>query len=84
MVKIRLTKDISSATAQDNDRVDFIVLEVVKVAGLVVIPKGSVAWGTVTKAQAKRRVGRGGKLDVTIDSVRLADGDKAALRGLRM
>lgn len=83
VVKIRLTKDISSATAQDNDRVDFVVLEDVKVAGLVVIPKGSVAWGTVTKAQAKRRVGRGGKLDVTIDSVRLADGDKAALRGLK-
>jgi len=83
LVKIRLTKSLSSATAQDNDRVDFEVLEEVKVGSLVVIPKGSVAWGTVTEAQAKRRMGRGGKLDVTVDSVRLADGDKAALRGVK-
>ena len=83
LVKIRLTKSISSATAQDNDRVDFEVLEEVKVGSLLVIPKGSVAWGTVTEAQAKRRMGRAGKLDVTIDSVRLADGDKAALRGVK-
>jgi hypothetical protein len=82
-VKIRLTRSVSSATAQDNDRIDFEVLEEVKVGNLTVIPKGSVAWGTVTEAQAKRRMGRGGKLDVTIDSVRLADSEKAALRGVK-
>ena len=62
---------------------DFDVLEEVKVGNLVVIPKGSIAWGTVTDAQAKRRMGRGGKLDVSIDSVRLADSEKAALRGVK-
>ena len=82
-VKIRLSHTISSATAQDNDRVDFEVLDEVKVGNLLVIPKGSIAWGTVTEAQAKRRMGRAGKLDVTIDSVRLANGDKAALRGVK-
>jgi len=82
-VKIRLTQSLSSATAQTNDRVDFDVLEEVKVGDLVVIPKGSIAWGTVTDAQAKRRMGRGGKLDVNIDSVRLADSEKAALRGVK-
>ena len=82
-VKLRLTHSVSSATAQENDRVDFDVLEEVKVGNLLIIPKGSVAWGTVTEAQAKRRMGRGGKLDVNIDSVRLADGDKAALRGVK-
>lgn len=82
-VKIRISQTISSATAQPNDRVDFDVLEEVKVGNLVVIPKGSIAWGTVTEAQAKRRMGRGGKLDINIDSVRLADGEKAALRGVK-
>jgi len=82
-LKIRLAKSVSSASAQTNDRVDFDVLEEVKLGDLVVIPKGSIAWGTVTDAQAKRRMGRGGKLDVNIDSVRLADGDKAALRGVK-
>jgi hypothetical protein len=43
----------------------------------------STAWATVTQAQAKRRMGRGGKLDLNIDKVRLADGEKAMLRAVR-
>ena len=82
-VKVRLTQALSSATAQTNDRVNFEVVEEVKVANLIVIPKGSAASGTVTNAEAKRRMGRGGKLDVNIESVRLANGDKAALRGVK-
>lgn len=82
-IKLRLSRTISSASAQTDERVDFDVLEEVKVGDLVVIPKGSIAWGTVTEAQAKRRMGRAGKLDVNIDSVRLANGDKAALRGVK-
>jgi len=82
-LRIRLSQSISSATAQVNDRINFDVLEEVKVGNLLVIPKGSIAWGTVTEAQAKRRMGRGGKLDVNIDSVRLADGEKAPLRGVK-
>jgi hypothetical protein len=82
-VKIRLARTLSSASAQVDERVDFDVLEEIKVGDLIVIPKGSIAWGTVTDVQAKRRMGRAGKLDVNIDSVRLANGDKAALRGVK-
>jgi hypothetical protein len=82
-VKLRLQRTLSSADAQVDERVDFDVLEEIKVNDVLVIPKGSVAWGTVTEAEAKRRMARGGKLDVNIDSVRLADGEKAALRGVR-
>ena len=62
---------------------DFEVLEDVKVGDINIIPKGSVAWGTVTEAQAKRRMARGGKLDINIDDVRLVDGEKAALRAVK-
>ena len=82
-VKMRLTRTVSSASAQVGDRVDFEVLEDVSVNSVVVIPKASIAWGTVTEAQHKRRMGRGGKLNVNIDSVRLADGEKAALRAVK-
>jgi PEGA domain-containing protein len=82
-VKLRLQRTISSADAQVDERIDFDVLEEIQVNDLVVVPKGSVAWGTVTDAQAKRRMGRGGKLDINIDAVRLADGEKAALRGVK-
>jgi len=82
-VKLRLTQTISSSTAQVNDTVPLEVLEEVKVGNLVVIKKGAMAWGTVTAARAKRRMARGGKLDVNIDAVRLADGEKAVLRAVR-
>ena len=38
---------------------------------------------TVTDAQPKRRMRRGGKLDVNIDDVRLADGEKVPLRAVK-
>jgi hypothetical protein len=82
-VKLRLTRNLSSADAHVGDTVDFEVLEEVKVGDLLVIPKGGVAWGTVTEAQAKRRMARGGKLGVNIDSVRLVDAEKVALRAVK-
>jgi PEGA domain len=42
--------------------------------------KGAQALATVTTAETKKSMGRGGKLDVNIDSVRLVDGGKAMLR----
>jgi len=82
-VELRITETISSASAHVDDTVPFEVLEQIKVGGLLVIPKGSMAWGTVTKAQHKRRLGRAGKLDISIVAVRLADGEKAALRSVK-
>ena len=82
-LRLRLQRTISSADAHTNEQVDFDVLEEVKVNGFVVIPKGSIAWGTVTAAQSKRRLGRGGKLEVNIDDVRMANGQKVALRAVK-
>jgi len=82
-IRLRLSRTISSSDAQANDKVDFDVLEEVKVSDIVVVPKGSVAWGTVTEAEPKRRMARGGKLDINIDAVRLADSEKAALRAVK-
>src|SRR2546422_1661597 len=82
-VKLRLTRNLSSADATTGDRVDFDVLEGTKVKDLIVIPRGGMAWATVTEAQQKRRMARGGRLNVNIDDVRLADGEKAPLRTVK-
>lgn len=82
-VKIRTARTLSSADAHTGDTVDFEVLEDVFAKDTLVIPKGGIAWGTVTDAQPKRRMGRGGKLDVNIDSVRLVDGEKVPLRAVK-
>jgi PDZ domain len=82
-VRLRLSRTISSAEESAGNEVDFDVLEEVRIGDRIVIPKGSLARGTVTFAEEKRRMGRGGKLDVNIDSVRLANGQKAALRAVK-
>ena len=82
-VKIRTNRTISSSDATVGETVDFEVLEDVLVNNVLVIPKGGMAFATVTEAQSKRRMARGGKLDINIDNVRLADGEKAALRAVK-
>jgi hypothetical protein len=79
-LRLRLGRTISSATEKTGNEVDFEVLDEVKVNDIVVVPKGALVMGTVTDAEHKKTMGRAGRLDVNIDSVRLANGDKAALR----
>jgi hypothetical protein len=82
-VKLRLSETISSSDAKAGQQVPFEVTEDVVVQGVTVIPKGAQALATVTEAQSKRSMGRGGKLNVNVDSVRLADSEKAQLRAVR-
>ncbi len=62
---------------------DFEILDDISVNSTLVIPKGGLAFATVTEAQAKRRMARGGKLDINIDYVKLVSGEKAALRAVK-
>lgn len=82
-VRLRLMKTVSSAEARVGETVDFEVSEPVVSQGMVVIPKGSLAWGKVTKVEQKRRFGRAGELEVNVDAVRMADGSRAPLRATR-
>ncbi|HWT02567.1 MAG TPA: PEGA domain-containing protein [Pyrinomonadaceae bacterium] len=82
-VRLRLAQTISSGTSKVNDKVDFEVVEDVKVGDLVVIPQGGTAIATVTEAKPKKSFGRSGKLNVNIDYVRLTNGDKAPLRAVK-
>jgi hypothetical protein len=79
-VRLKLGRDLSSATEKKDARVDFEVAEDVKVGAVIVIPRGSLALGRVTLAQPKRRMGRTGKLEVDVETVQLATGDKAPIR----
>ena len=73
-------QDLSSATVTVGDRVAFRVVKDVRVADLIVIPRGADAWGVVTAVQPKRRKGRPGQLDIAIQSVQLLTGENAPLR----
>jgi len=82
-VKLKLAQTISSADAHVGQQVSFEVIEDVEVDHVVVIPKGANALASVTEAEHKKSMGRGGKLNVNVDSVRLADGEKASMRAVK-
>jgi hypothetical protein len=81
-VKLRLAENLSSEKNKTGDQVAFEVTDEVDVMGVAVIPKGAQALATITNAQTKKSMGRGGKLDVNVDSVRLLDGEKVQLRAV--
>jgi hypothetical protein len=82
-VKLRLAETVSSSDAKTGQQVPFEVTEDVVVDGVTVLPKGSQAIASVTDASPKKSMGRGGKLNVNVDSARLADGEKVQLRAVR-
>jgi hypothetical protein len=51
--------------------------------GVEVVPQGGIAWGTVTDSEHKKSMGRAGKLDIALVSVKLANAEKANLRAVK-
>jgi hypothetical protein len=79
-VHLKLGRALSSATAHVGEEVNFEVAEDVIVGGVIVISKGAPATGAVTEAEPRKRMGKAGKLNVSVTSVVLANNDKIALR----
>lgn len=82
-IKLKLDETISSEKQTVGEQIPFVVVDDVVVMGTTVIPKGTPALATVTTAEPKKRMGRGGKLDVNVDSTRLLDGEKVQLRAVQ-
>ena len=82
-VKLRIGRTMSSKDAKTGETVDFEVLEDIKIGEKIVIPRGAVALATVTNAKPRGRLGKGGKLDINVDSVRLTTNEKIALRAVK-
>src|ERR1700722_16997364 len=70
-IKLRLAENLTSATAKTGQQVSFETIDGTDVGGVMVIAKGAQARATITTAESKRSMGRPGKLDVNIDSVRM-------------
>ena len=79
-VHLKLGRELSSATAHVGEEVNFEVAQDVVVGGLTIISKGAPAVGAVTEAEPKKRMGKAGKLNVSVASVLLANNEKIALR----
>lgn len=82
-VQLRMLRTVSSETASDGDTVDFEVLEDIKVDDLVVIPRNAPAVGSITDTEHKKKLGRGGKINLRADFVRLPSGERVRIRAVR-
>ena len=82
-VHLKLGKTISTASAHVGDVVELHSAEEVVVDGVTVIPIGATAVGIVTEVEPKKRLGRGGKLALSINFLRLGNNEKAAVRSFQ-
>jgi hypothetical protein len=73
-IRVRLETDLSSETSELGQTVDFAVTQEVRIGDAVVVANGARATGSIVQVEPKRRMGRSGKLDFSIDRVQLVDG----------
>lgn len=81
VLHLKLAKALSSASAKLGDHVELEVTEDVMVDGIMVVAKGALAIGSVTDVEAKKHMGHGGKVGVSLNSVRLGNNENAPVRG---
>jgi len=82
-IAVRTMEQLSSATLKDGSPVTFAVVEDVVVDGEVVIKQGTPVRGTIVDAEAKRRMGRAGKLQYTVNETKAVDRSAIRLRALQ-
>lgn len=80
-ITARLASELDSGQVRVGDPVTMDVLEDLKIENLIAIPRGSIVMGHVTEAKGARKMGRGGKLEISFDTVTAGDGTKVPIRG---
>lgn len=79
-IRVRLEENLSSGTSEMGQTVDFSVTQEVKVGDAIVIANGARATGSVVKVEPKRRMGKAGQLDFSIERVQMVDGNWLSVR----
>src|SRR6476646_6981614 len=82
-IHLKLGRTISTANAHVGDVVELHAAEALIVDGVTVIPVGATAAGIVTEVEPRKRLGRGGKLSLSINFLRLGNNEKAAVRSFQ-
>ena len=79
-ISVQLEQDLSGDTSQEGQVVQLSVVREVRIGDVVVIAQGANVTGKVTLAQPKRRMGRTGKIDFSIERVTAVDKSDISLR----
>ena len=83
LVRLVLIKPVDSKTAKVGDKLEFRVLEDVKVGDLVVIPRKSAASAIVAGLSPPKRKNVPGRITIRAEGVTLINNEVAALSGSR-
>lgn len=78
-IKLELTEDLSSQENKVGDIVRYRVVNDVAIDGIVFVKRDSEAIGKVVEAKPAKGWGKGGKLDISIETVDARDGTKVSL-----
>jgi hypothetical protein len=82
-IKLKLKRGVYSQYAKIDDEVDYLVDEELLVDNKIIVPEGALAKGKVLSAEHKRRMGRGGKIDISADAIKLFNSQSIPLRALQ-
>lgn len=82
-IAARLANQLDSGQVRVGDAVTMDVLEDLKIQNAVVIPHGSIVMGHVTEAKGARKMGRGGRIEISFETVTAADGTRVPVSGER-
>ncbi len=81
-VKLKFAQDLSSKTATDDDPVNLVLDEDLKVGDVTVCKAGAKAVGTVTHAKKAGMMGKGGELNLRLEYLLVGD-TRMRLRGTK-
>jgi len=81
-VKLKFAQALSSKTAADDDPVNLVLDEDLKVGDVTVAKAGAKAVGTVTNAKKAGMMGKGGELNLRLEYLVVGD-SRMRLRGTR-
>ena len=79
IITVKLLKEISSASSNTGDIIEFETTEPVTVGDHVLIAKGLKVTGKITEAEKRKGLGKAGKLSFSIDYLQLPSGKNVKL-----
>src|SRR5260370_22072477 len=82
-VKLKFAQDLSSKTATDDDPVNLVLDEDLKVGDATVCKAGAKAVGTVTHAKKAGMMGKGGELNLRLEYLLVGDTEDETARNQR-
>lgn len=79
-IKLRLVNKLDSRTSKDEDPIAFDVVNDVVLSGVVVLRRGDAASAVVVQSVSSKRMGRAGRLNFTVNDIKLRDGSTVKVR----